>query len=102
MQNTPLKLGPPTPDLMYRIHYPLGLELLYRLKLGLSHLKKYRFKHNFKNCINPLYTGSLEVESTKHFFPALLLLFSTPYFFLKLFKQHPALCAIFNLGPQRK
>ena len=27
-----------------------------------------RFNHNFQNCINPLCTCSLEVESTSHFF----------------------------------
>ena len=56
----------PTTDLIYGIHHPLGLKLLTRL--GLSDFNKYRFKHNFKNCINPLYTCSIEVESTKHFF----------------------------------
>ena len=65
---TLLKLGRPTPDLIYGIHHPLGLKLLTRLRLGLSHLDKHRFKHNFKNCTNPLCTCSLEVESTKHFF----------------------------------
>ena len=82
-RNILLKLGQPTPDLIYVIHRPLGLKLLARLRLGLSHLNKHRFKHNFKNCINPLCTCPLEVEPTKHFFPALSLLFSTPYFFLR-------------------
>ena len=67
-RNILLKLGRPTPNLIYRIHHPLGLKLLTRLRLGLSHLNEHRFKHNFKNCINPLCTCSLEVESTKHFF----------------------------------
>ena len=62
-----LKLGRPTSDLIYEIHHALGLKLLTRLRLGLSHLNEHRFKHNFKNCINPLCTCSLEVESTKHF-----------------------------------
>ena len=53
---------------MYRIHHPFGLKLLTRLRLGSSHLSKHRFKHNFKNCINPLCTCSLEIETTKHFF----------------------------------
>ena len=82
-RNTLLKIGRPTADLIYGIHHTLGLKLLTRLRLGLSHFNKYRFKHNFKNYINPLFTCSVEVESTKHFFPALPLIFSTPYFFLK-------------------
>ena len=36
--------------------------------MGLSHLNEHRFNHNFQNCINPLCTCSLEVESTSHFF----------------------------------
>ena len=47
---------------------PLGLNLLTRLRLGLSHLNNHRFNHNFENCLNPLCTCSLEVESTTHFF----------------------------------
>ena len=55
------------PDLISGIHHPLGLTLLTRLRLGLSHLNEHRFKHNFKNCINPICACSLEVKSTKHF-----------------------------------
>ena len=46
----------------------LSLKLLTRLRLGLSQLNEHRFNHNFKNCLNPLYTYSLKVESTSHFF----------------------------------
>ena len=67
LRNILLELGRPTPDLIYGIHRPLGLKLLTRLRLCLSHLNKHRFRHNFKNYINPLFTCSLEVESTKHF-----------------------------------
>ena len=49
------------------IHNPLGLKLLTRLRLGLSHLNEHRFNHIFESCLNPLCTCSLEVESTTHF-----------------------------------
>ena len=52
----------------YKIHDPLGLKLLTRLRLGLSHLNEHRFNHSFDCCINPLCSCSLEVELTKHFF----------------------------------
>ena len=52
----------------YKIHDPLGLKLLTRLRLGLSHLNEHRFNHSFDSCINPLCSCSLEVELTKHFF----------------------------------
>ena len=53
---------------MYDIHNPLGLCLLIRLRLGLSHLNEYKFNHDFKNCVNPLCICSFEIESTSHFF----------------------------------
>ena len=49
------------------LYIKLGL-IFSRLRLGLSHLNEHRFNHNFQNCINPLCTCSLEVESTAHFF----------------------------------
>ena len=58
----------PLPNLVYDIHNPLGLCLLTRLRLGLSHLNEHKFNHNFKNCVNPLCTCSLEIESASHFF----------------------------------
>ena len=38
------------------------------LRLGLSHLNEHRFNHNFGDCINPLCSCSLEIESTVDFF----------------------------------
>ena len=58
----------PLSNRIYNIHDPLGIHLLTRLRLGLSHLNKHRFNHNFDNCINPLCTCTLEIESTTHFF----------------------------------
>ena len=55
-------------NLIYNIHNPLGIPLLTRLRLGLSHLNKHRFNQNFDNCINPLCTCTLEAESTTDFF----------------------------------
>ena len=66
-----LRIGPPSPNHIYKIHDPLGLKLLTRIRLGLSHLNEHRFNHNFDSCINPLCSCSLEVESTKHFFLSL-------------------------------
>ena len=37
--------------------------LLTRLRLGLIHLTKHRFNHSFDNCINPLCTCTLEIET---------------------------------------
>ena len=45
----------------------MGLKLLTRFRLGLSHLSEHRFNHNFQSCINPLCSCSLATESTTHF-----------------------------------
>ena len=49
---------------VYNVFNPQNLEFLTRLRPGLSHLNEHRFRHNFKNCINPLCSCSLEVENT--------------------------------------
>ena len=53
---------------IYNVFNPQGLKFLSRLRLRLSHLNKHRFRHNFKDCINPQCSCSLEVENTLHFF----------------------------------
>ena len=40
--------------------------LVYRLRIGLSHLNDHKFRHNFQDCLNPLCPCILEVESTIH------------------------------------
>ena len=66
-RNALLKIGRPTPKPVYNILDPNGLKLLTRLRLGLSHLNKYQFNHNFKECVNPLCSCNLQVESVSHF-----------------------------------
>ena len=39
-----------------------------RLRLGLSHLREHKFNHKFQNCINPLCSCGMNIESTSHFF----------------------------------
>ena len=67
-RNSLLKTGRPTPKPVYNIHNPNALKLLTRLRLGLSHLNEHKFNHNFKGCVNPLCSCSLEVESVPNFF----------------------------------
>ena len=56
------------PNSVFGIFNPQGLKLITRLRLGLSHLNEHRFKHNFNDCINPLCTCRLDIESTVHYF----------------------------------
>ena len=39
-----------------------------QLRLGLSHLREHKLNHNFQNCINPLCSCRMDIESTSHFF----------------------------------
>ena len=67
-RNALLTVGWPTAKPVYNIHNPIGLKLLTKLRLGLSHLNEHKFKHDFQDCINPLCTCSSEIESLSHFF----------------------------------
>ena len=67
-RNTLIKIEKPIPKLIYNVHNPVGLKLLTRLKLALSHLNQYKFNHNFRDFLNPFCSFSLEVESVSHFF----------------------------------
>ena len=51
---------------VYNIFDPLGLKLLISLRLGCSHLNERKFRNNFQDCLNPLYSFSLEIEDTVH------------------------------------
>ena len=67
-RNALMKIGTPIPKPVYNVHNPVGLKLLTRLRLGLSHLNQHKFNHNFQDCLNPLCSCSLEIESVSHFF----------------------------------
>ena len=53
---------------VYRIHHPRGLKLLTRLRLGLSHLREHKFRHNFNDTIDPFcLCGTNNLETSEHF-----------------------------------
>ena len=63
-----LKMGRPHANSRYRVHNPVGIRLITRLHLSLSHLNEHKFRHNFADCVNPLCSCSIEPETTLHFF----------------------------------
>ena len=67
-KNSILKIIRPKANSIFDIHNPLGVKLLTRLRLGLSHLHDHKFKYNFQDCLNPLCTCGIDIEDTKHFF----------------------------------
>ena len=56
------------PNSVFGVADIYGIKLLTRLRVGLSHLREHKFRHNFQDTINPLCSCSLEIESTFHFF----------------------------------
>ena len=63
-----LKMGRPHANSTYRIHNLVGIRLLTRLRLGLSHLNEHKFRHNFADCVNSLCSCSIKTETTIYFF----------------------------------
>ena len=62
-----LKFIRPKPNNVYYCHNPKGIKLLTRLRLGLSHLREHKFKHNFQDCLNPLCLCGNEIETSTHY-----------------------------------
>ena len=67
-KNSLLKFIRPSPNSLFNVSDSLGIKLLTRLHLGLSHLREHKSNHNFQDTIDPLCPCSLESESTTHFF----------------------------------
>ena len=59
------KIRPPAKS-VFGIHDPTGLSYLTQFKVGLSKLNLPKFKHNFRDTINPTCPSHDGVESTEH------------------------------------
>ena len=62
-----LKFIRPKPNNIYYCHNPKGIRLLTRLRLGLGHLRKHKFKHSFQDFLNPLCFFGDEIETPTHY-----------------------------------
>ena len=55
----------PSPNSTFDCHNPERLKLPSRLKLGLTHLREYKFKHSFQDSLNAFCScGKDEVETS--------------------------------------
>ena len=66
LQLSLLKFVRPVVNSVFELNNPYGLKLLTRLRLGLSHLRYYKFRHNFQDCINLICVCSLEIDRSSH------------------------------------
>ena len=57
-----------SPNSIYKIHNPVGLKYLTRLRVGLSHLKSHKFLHNFNDTPDQFCAcDKKSIESTEHY-----------------------------------
>ena len=57
----------PFANSFFKCHNSQGIKLITRLRLGLSHLRKHKFKHSFQDTLNPICSCSNDIESTTHY-----------------------------------
>ena len=57
----------PLPKSVFRIHDLTGLWYLTQLRVGLSKLNFHKFKHNFRDTINPMCPTNDGIEDTEYF-----------------------------------
>ena len=55
------------PSAIIELNYK-GTKIMTRLRLGLAYLSEHKFNLNFQNCINPLCSCGMDIESASHFF----------------------------------
>ena len=63
-----LKFIRTSPNSVFSVTDIYGIKLVTKLRVGLSHLREHKSRHNFQDTINPLCSSSLEIESPSHFF----------------------------------
>ena len=57
----------PSPSNVFNCNNYKGIRLITRLRVGMSHLREHKFKHNFQDCLNPVCSCGLDIESTSYF-----------------------------------
>ena len=62
-----LKFIRPSGNSVFKCYNPKGVKLLTRLRLGLSHLGQYKFKHGFLDSLNLIYSCGEKIETSTHF-----------------------------------
>ena len=57
----------PSENPIFNCHNPSGIKLITRLRLGLSHLREHKFRHNFQDTLNPICSCGENTETTVHY-----------------------------------
>ena len=57
----------PSGSTVFDCHNPKGVKLLTTLRLGLSHLREYKFKLSFHDSLNPICSCGNDIDTSAHF-----------------------------------
>ena len=52
---------------IFGIYGPIGFSYLSQIRVGLSKLNYHKFKHNFRDNVNPMCPTNEGIEDTEHF-----------------------------------
>ena len=66
-KNNILKFIRPSPSNVFNCDNHKGIRLITWLRVRTSHLRERKFEHNFQDCLNPICSCGLDIESTSHF-----------------------------------
>ena len=58
----------PNPKSVFGVYDPKSIFILTQLRVGLSTLNYHKFKHNFRDTLNPLCPVNYGIENTEHYF----------------------------------
>ena len=56
-----------SPSNVFNCNNHKDIRLITRLSVGMSHFREQKFKHNFQDCLNPICSCGLDIESALHF-----------------------------------
>ena len=62
-----LKFIKPSSNSLFNCHSLKGIKLITRLRLDLSHLRKHKFRHNFQDTLNPIWSFGDDIETTIYY-----------------------------------
>ena len=62
-----LKFIRPSSNKTFNCHNSIGIKLIAKLRLGLSHLQDHTLKHNFLDWINPISCYRKDIKTTVHY-----------------------------------
>ena len=62
-----LKFIRPSSNSISNCHSPKGIKLITKLRIGLSHLREHKFRHNFQDTLNSICNCWDDIETTIHY-----------------------------------